>query len=286
MTCAILQGGAVRCWGDNSFSGDLGLGSTTAQTVTMPVSLGVAATAISVGDHVCALLSNNTLRCWGYNGFGELGLGNATEVSFTMVPSASYATTVAFPGRPHATVHLGWRRARLRPHGQQPAAVLGLECRRPARPRVDHLDRRQRITDGRSGADWDLRRLERRHGYRAHLHAPHRRRQPAVLGAEQHRPAGSAKPHESRAAPRPPSPRCCQPSPSPGRPSPASIRETRVVLLSTGNPLWGLNGPGPLGLGYASGAKPGTPDYVAGARPARPTCSLHRDDFIRVNDER
>ena len=53
-----------------------------------PVSLDGTATAISTADGACALLTDGTIRCWGDNSFGELGLGNKTALSNTMVPSA------------------------------------------------------------------------------------------------------------------------------------------------------------------------------------------------------
>jgi alpha-tubulin suppressor-like RCC1 family protein len=81
--CALLAGGAVRCWGANE-SGQLGLGNTTTigddESPTTNVNLGGAtATAISAGgNHTCALLSTGAIRCWGHNGVGQLGLGNNT----------------------------------------------------------------------------------------------------------------------------------------------------------------------------------------------------------------
>ena len=85
-TCALLVGGAVRCWGDNS-EGQLGLGTTAdlgdneAITSTPAVPLGAQAIAISAGElHTCALLVTGAVRCWGYNGNGQLGLGNTNTV--------------------------------------------------------------------------------------------------------------------------------------------------------------------------------------------------------------
>jgi alpha-tubulin suppressor-like RCC1 family protein len=91
-TCALLDNGAVKCWG-NGYSGRLGHGSIThlgdvaaeMGDALLPVSLGAGRTAVDVsaGDmHSCSLLDNDTIKCWGANDYGELGLGN-TDVRGT-----------------------------------------------------------------------------------------------------------------------------------------------------------------------------------------------------------
>lgn len=76
--CAIVDGGAVRCWG----SGSRGkLGDDTGNTSPLPVAvqdLGGAAVAIDAGDeHTCAILESGAMKCWGYNFQGTLGNGQA-----------------------------------------------------------------------------------------------------------------------------------------------------------------------------------------------------------------
>ncbi|MCZ6472456.1 MAG: hypothetical protein O6934_03370 [SAR324 cluster bacterium] len=85
-TCALLPGGGVRCWGDDTF-GQLGYGDTNrAAPVQSPpkealVPLGGMAVQISAGeDHACALLSGGKLRCWGDSTFGQLGYGNTVRL--------------------------------------------------------------------------------------------------------------------------------------------------------------------------------------------------------------
>ena len=78
-TCALLAGGAVRCWGANA-SGQLGDGTTTERHAPVPVSgLASGAAALAVGgDHSCALMQSGALKCWGRNGSGELGNGTTS----------------------------------------------------------------------------------------------------------------------------------------------------------------------------------------------------------------
>jgi alpha-tubulin suppressor-like RCC1 family protein len=83
-TCALLDTGAVECWGQN-IHGELGDGTTTERHAPVPVSglsSGVSAIAVGVGDgfpFTCALLDSGRVRCWGDNLFGELGDGTTTE---------------------------------------------------------------------------------------------------------------------------------------------------------------------------------------------------------------
>ena len=84
--CAILDTGALKCWGANS-SGELGLGDTTTRG-TSAAQMGNALPAVNLGTgrsarqvamgnyHTCALLDNDTVKCWGKNSSGQLGLGD------------------------------------------------------------------------------------------------------------------------------------------------------------------------------------------------------------------
>jgi alpha-tubulin suppressor-like RCC1 family protein len=85
-SCAIVDAGAVWCWGNN----DLGqLGDGTATNALTPVRVvGLSgAVALSAGrNHTCALLDNGKLRCWGNNAEGQLGTGTLGGTSLTPAP--------------------------------------------------------------------------------------------------------------------------------------------------------------------------------------------------------
>jgi alpha-tubulin suppressor-like RCC1 family protein len=95
-TCAVLDNGAVRCWGAGG-SGRLGYGNTDSigdnETPDMvePVKIGEgrAAKAITAGaEHTCAVLDNDTVRCWGFGAFGQLGYGNGDAIGDNEDPGA------------------------------------------------------------------------------------------------------------------------------------------------------------------------------------------------------
>ncbi|MBK9263311.1 MAG: hypothetical protein IPM54_26345 [Polyangiaceae bacterium] len=84
-TCALFNGGTIKCWGDNH-KGQLGLGDKLSRGYEAGqmghnlkfVDLGTGHTAaeISLGyKHTCARLVENTVRCWGENVRGQVGNG-------------------------------------------------------------------------------------------------------------------------------------------------------------------------------------------------------------------
>ncbi len=90
-TCALLEGGEVRCWGYGA-NGQLGYSKSPHQTAPMSVSdpsrvgavnlgEGRTAVAITAGElHTCALLDDGSVRCWGGGLDGQLGSGTLTNV--------------------------------------------------------------------------------------------------------------------------------------------------------------------------------------------------------------
>ena len=84
-TCALLDGGTVKCWGGSD--GALGNGDArelgdTANEMgdnlpAVDLGSGQTATAVAAGtDHTCVLLITGTVKCWGLNASGQLGLGD------------------------------------------------------------------------------------------------------------------------------------------------------------------------------------------------------------------
>ncbi len=87
-TCAVLQGGAVKCWGGHAL-GVLGDEQSTNVIVgddpaemgdslaLVPLGAGRVATAIgSNANTMCALFTGGAIKCWGANGYGQLGQGD------------------------------------------------------------------------------------------------------------------------------------------------------------------------------------------------------------------
>ena len=80
-TCALLNDGRVKCWGNDNF-GQVRIGSKANDSST-PVPVVVAGladvTAISAGYlHTCALLRSGAVQCWGDNGNSQMGNGTTT----------------------------------------------------------------------------------------------------------------------------------------------------------------------------------------------------------------
>lgn len=123
-TCALMDDGAVRCWGQNR-RGQLGVSTPAVgaesdprpHPVTVDGLTGV--TAITAGgNHTCALLgtSPTTVRCWGGNQEGQLGNGmesfganptpTAVYLSGTSGPELTGVTRIA-AGSEHSCAIIG-----------------------------------------------------------------------------------------------------------------------------------------------------------------------------------
>ncbi|RKG98823.1 RTX toxin, partial [Corallococcus sp. CA047B] len=88
-TCALLNDGALRCWGFN-FHGQLGLGEsadvgdTEKPSSKLAVKLLDKGSKVALGaNHTCALLKSGLVRCWGNGASGQLGYGNTATVGAT-----------------------------------------------------------------------------------------------------------------------------------------------------------------------------------------------------------
>ena len=74
--CALLDDGAVVCWGRNN-AGQLGTSGGDKDT-PQSINLGTGRTATSIhagGNYNCAILDDASVKCWGQNDEGQLGRG-------------------------------------------------------------------------------------------------------------------------------------------------------------------------------------------------------------------
>lgn len=107
--CALLSGGTVQCWGDNTY-GQIGNGVTATSGALMPTtvlnSAGTTAlsgvTAISVGNNwICAVVAGG-LQCWGIGTSGQLGNGRSNSSSLPVsvfgLGAGSGVTSVSIGG--------------------------------------------------------------------------------------------------------------------------------------------------------------------------------------------
>ena len=84
-TCAVLEGGTGRCWGQGVY-GILGfsqnnVGDNEYPASTPAVPVGAPVSQLTVGEyHACALLTTGAVRCWGQGNKGQLGYGNTTNL--------------------------------------------------------------------------------------------------------------------------------------------------------------------------------------------------------------
>jgi cysteine-rich repeat protein len=91
-TCALLDGGAVRCWG-SSESGQLGngdeefVGLTNVPSDRPPVTLAGPVIGIAAGaGHTCVVFEDHEVGCWGSSEYGQLGYGNTEGIGDDELP--------------------------------------------------------------------------------------------------------------------------------------------------------------------------------------------------------
>ncbi len=77
-TCAVIDGGGVKCWGQNGY-GQLGDGTTIDRPNPIDVSgLPGPVTAVALGGlHTCVLTTASGVYCWGQRIKGQLGDGTS-----------------------------------------------------------------------------------------------------------------------------------------------------------------------------------------------------------------
>lgn len=99
-TCAILQSGQVKCWGNNAY-GQLGVNDTASRggapadmagLTTVDLN-GRTAVQLALGDmHSCALLSDQTVKCWGSGQYGQTGYGTLSNRGDWSIPMANFGS--------------------------------------------------------------------------------------------------------------------------------------------------------------------------------------------------
>ena len=79
-SCAILNGGTLKCWGDNTY-GQTGRGGIAYSPIAVNLGTNTVLQLTTGTYHTCAVLDNHKLKCWGHNSHGQLGLGDTTNRS-------------------------------------------------------------------------------------------------------------------------------------------------------------------------------------------------------------
>lgn len=109
-SCAVLNTGRVKCWGENGY-GELGDGTTTNSLTPVSVSGISNAESVMTGIlHSCAILDTGEMKCWGINDYGQLGDGTNTDssvpVSVSVIDTTTSTITNGDIGRSHSCVVL------------------------------------------------------------------------------------------------------------------------------------------------------------------------------------
>ena len=94
-TCALLEGGTVRCWGRMEgaalgYPGHGVVGDDELPAEVGDVDIGEDVVQVSVGAfQICALLDTGNVRCWGYGLWGNLGYGSVEPIGDGETPASA-----------------------------------------------------------------------------------------------------------------------------------------------------------------------------------------------------
>ncbi len=83
-TCAILEGGVLKCWGYNA-NAQLGIGNTTVQPTPVEVLAGTPVQSVALSSVTsCAVTQSGAAKCWGSNVNGNVGTGTTNPSSYQL----------------------------------------------------------------------------------------------------------------------------------------------------------------------------------------------------------
>ncbi len=89
--CAILEGGALRCWGRApGIPGTDGIGDDETPDSLPVIDVGAVTRKVRGGTATtCAILDQGRLRCWGNNDLGQLGYGHNQRIGDDEPPASA-----------------------------------------------------------------------------------------------------------------------------------------------------------------------------------------------------
>jgi hypothetical protein len=93
--CAVLQSGAVKCWGNNN-EGQLGTGSSGSAMPT-PVDVRDVSSAVNVYagyQQSCAILRSGAVQCWGKGYLGDVSIASSLTPVDVEVPHSARAIAI------------------------------------------------------------------------------------------------------------------------------------------------------------------------------------------------
>src|SRR6478752_645246 len=91
--CALLEDGAVRCWGvaaELGYGNSDNIGDDETPASAGDVDIGGKAIQLAASErHTCALLVGGSVRCWGWGGYGDIGYGNTDNIGDDETPASA-----------------------------------------------------------------------------------------------------------------------------------------------------------------------------------------------------